>query len=263
MSPAVSSSGSDVPSGLRRRTVVAGAAWAVPVIAIGAPAAAAAASTTPTGDICTLTYYDGNDDYQKLDISLAATVDGGVIPAGTVLYWRFKLNKENTTKPVLTVSSQWKAPVWVEETPMNWVVKIEAATDVTQVGGCDIYASWKSDSKDADGYLVGGSMLSIYFYATDTPGPDSQYYKLLDMTVAERRTDMKTDDPDLDRYVSSHVYHTSSNIGRRWPVIRWTTDGVVAPYTDMSKWQNATTTAGRKHDILPQQFDGTYAVTVL
>ena len=73
MSPAVSSSGSDVPSGLRRRTVVAGVAWAVSVIAIGAPAAVAAASTTPTGDICTLTYYDGNDDYQKLDISLAAT----------------------------------------------------------------------------------------------------------------------------------------------------------------------------------------------
>ena len=106
MSPAVSSSGSDVPSGLRRRTVVAGAAWAVPVIAIDAPATAAAASTTPTGDICTLTYYDGNDDYQKLDISLAATVDGGVIPAGTVLYWRFKSNKENTTKPILTISSQ-------------------------------------------------------------------------------------------------------------------------------------------------------------
>lgn len=72
-----------------RRSVAKGAAWAVPALTVGAPAAYAAVSgsTTVTGSVCGITYDDGTESQQNMRVYLGVDTSTGIIPAGTTLTW--------------------------------------------------------------------------------------------------------------------------------------------------------------------------------
>ena len=231
---------------MRRRTLLAGAAWSVPVIAVGAPALAAAASQTPTNRVCSVAYYDGNNDYQHLRLTLAASLETGTIPSGTTLYWRVTVSGgTNTGAPVLEASSNWTSTsVTLTETSgtsKTWTVAATTTTDLAAGDiPCDLTLSWMGSTAQADGYLVGGSTLTVSNFGTVEPSSTGAYIGQLSFTVAERRTiDLGADgytEEEL-KSVSAHVYSTSSNTPV-WPPVYWDPSGV-ADTSSAAGWTNA------------------------
>lgn len=73
--------------GVSRRSLAAGAAWAVPAIAIASAAPAMALSAGVQGSICQLFYGGGTINTQTHSMYLGVTTTNGIIPKDTVISW--------------------------------------------------------------------------------------------------------------------------------------------------------------------------------
>lgn len=91
---------------LSRRTLAKGAAWSVPVIAVSAPAWAAAASRTVVGaSICSLFYGSTTSvNYEVHSIYLGVTATDNLIPAGTTFTWTVTMSGSGNEVPTLNYS---------------------------------------------------------------------------------------------------------------------------------------------------------------
>ena len=93
MNDSASSAPATTPA-VRRRTLVKGAAWAIPsvVTAVAAPAYAASRPSVG-GAVCQLFYRAGAGvNYQTHSMSLAVTSSTSSVPAGTVITWTVALS---------------------------------------------------------------------------------------------------------------------------------------------------------------------------
>ncbi|MDO5700974.1 MAG: hypothetical protein Q4P36_05820 [Bowdeniella nasicola] len=103
---------------LNRRTLVKGAAWAVPSIAVAsaAPAVCASNPVTTTGTICKLHYGEGTRNEQTHSVTLGIDADQEIIPAGTVYTWAFTMSGGEPThnevpEPEYSPSQSWTLSV--------------------------------------------------------------------------------------------------------------------------------------------------------
>lgn len=85
--PALRKEGNMGNQGVSRRSLAAGAAWAVPAIAIASAAPAMALSAGVQGSICRLFYGDGTINTQTHSMYLGVTTTNGIIPKDTVISW--------------------------------------------------------------------------------------------------------------------------------------------------------------------------------
>lgn len=218
-------------AGVRRRTLVTGAAWAVPAVVVASPAAYAVASPddTPRNDLCSIMYHDGDIQRQGLELGLSVAQDKGVVPAGTTFYW------------IVTVSggTDFGDPVVSSETPSTWQVKvttnnkgvsaaewlITATTTVdlpTPLDICAIFLDWRGTVARQPGYINGGATMQVYSYGTDPNGRSRSHQ----FRLAKRRTDLGADGYTQDelKKVTAHSYLASST--QDSPQVYWSTDGV-------------------------------------
>lgn len=218
-------------TGVRRRTLVTGAAWAVPAVVIASPAAFAVASPddTPRNDLCSIMYHDGDIQRQGLELGLSVSQDKGVVPAGTTFYWIVALSG----------GTDFGDPVVSSDNPPNWQVTvttnskgvsaaewlIAATTTVelpTPLDICAIFLDWRGTVARQPGYINGGATMQVFSYGTDPNGRSRSHQ----FRLAKRRTDLGADgytEAELKK-VTAHAYLAAST--QDSPQVYWSTDGV-------------------------------------
>jgi len=219
-------------TGVRRRTLVTGAAWAVPAVVIASPAAFAVASPddTPRNTLCSIMYHEGDMKRQSVEFGLSVAQDKGVIAAGTTFYWTISVSGgTNVGDPVVaseTPADTWKVEISTQSKThayAEWLVKATTLIELTApLDICSIFLDWKGTVPGQAGYISGGSTVQVYSYGTDPNGlADSHQFML-----AKRRTDLAEGgytEAEL-KDVHAHVYLSSSTA--RSPQVYWSTDGV-------------------------------------
>lgn len=223
-------------TGVRRRTLVTGAAWAVPAVVIASPAAYAVASPddTPRNDLCSIMYHEGDMKRQSVEFGLSVAQDKGVIAAGTTFYWTISVSGgTNVGDPVVaseTPADTWKVEISAQSKAYSsavWLVKATTLIELTApLEICSIFLDWKGKVAGQAGYINGGATMQVYSYGTDPKGlADSHQFML-----AKRRTDLGTDGDgyteDEFKHVHAHVYMSSST--QASPQVYWSADGVTA-----------------------------------
>lgn len=238
--------GTGVPrAGLRRRTLVAGAAWAVPAVVIASPAAYAVASPDdiPSNSVCSIKYYEGDSARQSVEIGLSVKQVRGMIPAGTTFYWTVHgSGQTNVGDPVVSALPGWSTPVLTvrskTSTTAEWEIAATTTVDMdATLELCAIFLTWRGTVRRQPGYINGGSRLNIQTYGTEYDGDvlDSHQFEL-----AERRTDLAVDgytEEEL-KLVSAHTFRAGSSADT--PQVYWSPDGV--------------TPSGPNGEYLPEDF---------
>lgn len=220
-------------TGVRRRTLVTGAAWAVPAVVIASPAAFAVASPddTPRNDLCSIMYHEGDMKRQSVEFGLSVAQDKGVIAAGTTFYWTIGVSEAtNVGDPVVASETPdtWKVEISAQSKTYDsavWLVKATTTIELTApLDICAIFLDWRGTVPRQPGYISGGSKVQVYSYGTDPDGLATSHQFML----AKRRTDLAEDgytEEEL-KMVHAHVYRSSST--QSSPQVYWSTDGVTA-----------------------------------
>ena len=221
-------------TGVRRRSLVSGAAWAVPAVVVASPAAYAVASPddTPGNTLCSIMYHEGDNERQAMELGLGVSQAKGVVPAGTTFYWVVNVFEgTNIGDPVVASDNpaEWQVNITtrINDTAQGeWLVTATTTVELaTPLDICALFIDWRGKVPSQPGYLNGGSVVKVHAFGTKYPGGIAQSHQF---RVAERRTDYGVDgytEAELEE-ISAHTYLASSTVPS--PQVYWSADGVTA-----------------------------------
>jgi len=203
---------------LSRRTLAKGAAWSVPVIAMSAPAWAAAASrTVVSASVCSL-YYGSttSTSYEIHSIFLGASATDNVIPAGTTFTWTVTMSGTGNEVPTLNYSQNNAWSLTTSPAPgtvaSSFTVTLRTNTEVTASDiNCAPALVWNSNYSIKPQTTVTISTTATGTNLGGTPSASLSY------TVAKRSP---TGVNDTGR--RAHIYRSKSGAQTCYPEIRYT-----------------------------------------
>lgn len=216
MSPAPRSPEAPVAAerGLSRRSLAKGAAWSVPVIAVGAPAAYAAASATVTGSVCKIFYADGSISLQQMEVNLGLNFKKA-IPAGSVVTWTVTADRDiSVPAPAYSPDDRWTLETSVPKgtKTRSFTVTFTAHVEL-ESWACGPTLAWTGSGDKASPSIGVGTQITV---AATTSGAAIGSASQLTWTVPKRQGDTNERNPQYP--VAMRFLESASGC---YPVVRY------------------------------------------